>query len=52
MTEELNDIDGFLGMDFISEHIMYIDFEKRYIYIEQPSLKEESLKGKKLDVKP
>lgn len=40
MTEELNDIDGFLGMDFIKKHVMYIDFEKQYIYIKPPSSKE------------
>lgn len=36
MTKELNDIDGFLGMDFIENHVMYIDFTKQLIYIEKP----------------
>jgi len=36
MSEDLNDIDGFLGMDFIENHAMYIDFTKQLIYIEKP----------------
>jgi len=33
MAKELNDIDGFLGMDFISKHIVYIDFSSQHLYI-------------------
>ena len=35
MTEELNVIDGALGMDFISKHVMYIDFSKKVLYIQK-----------------
>ena len=34
MEEDLRDIDGFLGMDFIRSHVMYIDFSKQMIYIQ------------------
>ncbi len=33
MTEELRDIDGFLGMDFIKKHVIYINFSKNILYI-------------------
>jgi hypothetical protein len=36
MAEELNDIDGLLGMDFIKKHVMYIDFQKQCLYIKPP----------------
>ena len=35
MTEALNDIDGFLGMDFIKKHVMYIDFLRKILYIQK-----------------
>ncbi len=34
MTEKLYDIDGLLGMDFIKEHVIYVDFSKNKIYIQ------------------
>lgn len=34
MGEELKDIDGFLGMDFIKKHVMYIDFDRKVLYIQ------------------
>jgi len=35
MTEELNVIDGILGMDFISRHVMYIDYSKKVLYFQK-----------------
>lgn len=34
ITSELNDIDGVLGMDFLKNHVIYIDYEDKMIYIE------------------
>ena len=34
MQDRLYDIDGFLGMDFIKDHVIYIDFSKSEIYIQ------------------
>ncbi|MCB1116274.1 MAG: hypothetical protein KDK71_07385 [Chlamydiia bacterium] len=34
MGEELKDIDGFIGMDFIKKHVMYIDFDHKVLYIQ------------------
>ena len=34
MTNELHDIDGVIGMDFIKKQVMYIDFSKEIIYIQ------------------
>lgn len=35
ITEELDEIDGFLGMDFIKDHVIYIDFDHHILYIKQ-----------------
>ena len=34
ITPELNEIDGILGMDFLKNHILYIDYKDKVIYIE------------------
>ena len=34
MTKDLQEFDGFLGMDFIKDHVIYIDFSKSEIYIQ------------------
>lgn len=36
MTPHLNDIGGVLGMDFIKNHIVYIDFVNDTLYIQTP----------------
>lgn len=33
LTEELTEIDGVLGMDFMRKHLLYIDYPNRNIYI-------------------
>lgn len=33
ITPELNELDGILGMDFIKNHVMYIDFPAKIVYI-------------------
>jgi len=33
ITPELNEMDGFLGMDFIKNHVMYFDFPAKVVYI-------------------
>lgn len=33
ITPELNELDGILGMDFIKNHVMYIDFPAKVVYI-------------------
>lgn len=50
MTKELHDIDGLIGMDFIKNHVMYLDFSANVLYIQkpveriaQPSLPQENL---------
>ncbi|MCB1107801.1 MAG: hypothetical protein KDK76_06875 [Chlamydiia bacterium] len=35
ITKELSEFDGFLGMDFIKNHVMYIDFAKKLLYIQK-----------------
>lgn len=35
ITEALSDIDGFLGMDFIKKHVIYIDFSRKVLYIQK-----------------
>ncbi|WP_194848231.1 hypothetical protein [Candidatus Neptunochlamydia vexilliferae] len=37
ITDKLRDIDGFLGMDFIQNHVIYVDFSKKILYIEPPN---------------
>ena len=37
-TPELLDIDGVLGMDFLKNHTIYIDYENKMIYIENPKI--------------
>lgn len=34
ITPELNEVDGFLGMDFLKNHVVYIDFPGKMVYIE------------------
>lgn len=34
MTDEIQEFDGALGMDFIKEHVMYIDFFETEIYLQ------------------
>lgn len=36
ITPELHEIDGVLGMDFLKQHTIYIDFSNRLIYIGTP----------------
>ncbi|WP_194848233.1 hypothetical protein [Candidatus Neptunochlamydia vexilliferae] len=36
MTDKLRDIDGLLGMDFIQNHVIYVDFSKKILYIQPP----------------
>lgn len=38
ITEKLRDIDGLLGMDFIANHLIYIDFKKKLLYIARNDL--------------
>ena len=33
MTPELNEIDGVLGMDFLKNHVVYIDYKNKVVYI-------------------
>jgi len=33
ITPELNEMDGFLGMDFIKNHVIYVDFPAKVVYI-------------------
>lgn len=33
LAEELTEIDGVLGMDFMRKHLLYIDYPNRHIYI-------------------
>lgn len=33
ITQELNEIDGLLGMDFLEKHIVYLDYAKKMAYI-------------------
>ncbi len=33
ICSELSDIDGFLGISFLKDHLVYIDFENKYVYI-------------------
>jgi hypothetical protein len=35
ITPELDELDGFLGMDFLKKHIIYIDYVEKFIYIEK-----------------
>lgn len=35
-TPELLDIDGILGMDFLKNHIIYIDYKNKMIYVGDP----------------
>jgi hypothetical protein len=35
LTPELNEIDGFLGMDFLKNHVMYIDFPNKIVYLKK-----------------
>jgi hypothetical protein len=37
ITPELKDIDGCLGMDFLKNHVVYIDYPNRTAYIADPS---------------
>lgn len=34
MQQDVNNFDGFLGMDFIKDHVMYIDFPTKTVYIQ------------------
>lgn len=34
IATELNEIDGFIGMDFLKSHSMYIDYINQFIYLE------------------
>ncbi len=36
ITSKIENIDGILGMDFLKEHVFYIDFQKRIMYIQKP----------------
>ncbi|MBN1216103.1 MAG: hypothetical protein JXA99_11770 [Candidatus Lokiarchaeota archaeon] len=40
ISNEFIGFDGVLGMDFIKKHVCYIDFEKGYLYIQKPVLKD------------
>ncbi|MBF5058807.1 hypothetical protein [Candidatus Neptunochlamydia vexilliferae] len=42
LSEKLREIDGFLGMDFIKHHVMYIDFPNKLLYIQPPQEKRAS----------
>lgn len=33
LTNELEEIDGFLGMSFLENHVVYFDFSKKVVYI-------------------
>lgn len=35
VTPELTEIDGFLGMDFLKNHVMYIDFPNKVVYLKK-----------------
>lgn len=32
LTPELNELDGFLGMDFLQNHVVYIDYPNKVVY--------------------
>jgi hypothetical protein len=38
ITPELNEIDGILGMDFLKNHIVYIDYKDKVVYIGDSTL--------------
>ena len=33
ITPELHEIDGVLGMDFVKNHVIYIDYKDKVLYI-------------------
>jgi hypothetical protein len=35
ISEQFDEINGFLGMDFLNKHIVYLDFAKNIAYIEK-----------------
>jgi len=37
LPEELHEIDGFIGMDFLKEHAIYFDYANKIAYISPPS---------------
>ena len=36
ITSELHEIDGFLGMDFLEHHVIYIDYQNKILYLDPP----------------
>ncbi len=46
ITSELNEIDGILGMDFLKNHVIYLDFHKKLAYVADSST--EKLANQKL----
>ena len=36
LPEGLNEIDGFIGMDFLKEHAIYFDYSKKIAYVQPP----------------
>ena len=36
LPEGLSDIDGFIGMDFLKKHVIYIDYKNKTLYIAPP----------------
>jgi|JI10StandDraft_1071094.scaffolds.fasta_scaffold08437_2 hypothetical protein len=36
MARELEAVDGMIGMDFIKNHVIYIDFPRKILYLEKP----------------
>ncbi|MBX9745076.1 MAG: hypothetical protein K2X08_07710 [Chlamydiales bacterium] len=36
ISDDLHEIDGFIGMDFLQNHSLYLDYSKKIAYIEPP----------------
>jgi hypothetical protein len=44
VTPELHEIDGLLGMDFLKNHVVYIDYKHKMIYIGDPKVSASVIK--------
>lgn len=38
LPEGLDEIDGFIGMDFLKKHAIYLDCSNKFVYIESPQI--------------